>query len=137
MNRETLVVISISIAVAVGAIWLLTFGVVWILLGVGLFISCVVLLFSGVIGPALGCLILCPLTFFVGALLFEKNERKEEIRLGMPSIKPPLPAQSSPMPAPPPVPEVSKPSILVAFLIVCATLGALGGMISGIYYLVK
>ncbi len=73
MNQQDGVIISICIVLAIGAgvIWLLTFGMVWWLISVSLFISCVVLLFSGAVGPGLGCLILCPIAFGIGFLIME------------------------------------------------------------------
>ena len=142
MSPETLIFISICIAIAVGTIWLLTFGMVWALLGVGLFISGVVLLFSGAIGPALGCLILCPIAFFLGGAILEKKDEMEERRLCMASI--PVPAPRPPLPiggfrepdahivernnAPEP-----QPSFFVALAIVCSTMITVFGALYVLY----
>ncbi len=77
MNQpDWVITICIVMAIGAGIIWLLTFGMVWWLISVGLFISCLVLLFSGAVGPALGCLILCPIAFGIGSLILEAKDRE-------------------------------------------------------------
>jgi hypothetical protein len=75
MEKEPLLIV---LGIVIFAIWLLTFGIVWWLIGIGLFISCVVLLFSDAIGPALGCLILCPIAWFIGYVIMEAKDRHRE-----------------------------------------------------------
>lgn len=79
VNNEVLISVLVFLGLAVGTIWLLKFGMVWLLISLALFIGSVLSLFSGAIGPGLGFLVLCPVAFGIGFFIIElKDKRKQE-----------------------------------------------------------
>lgn len=79
MNNEVLIIVLVFLGLATGTVWLLKFGMVWFLISVGLFLSSVVSLFSGALGPGLGFLVLCPVAFGIGLFIIElKDKWKQE-----------------------------------------------------------